>query len=79
MKMLVKAKNLYLQIITALTVFCFVTVPAWAATTDVDDLFTAFDISNISSNVKTILLLIIAIMLMFVGFRYLRKTAGQAR
>ena len=79
MKLFVTARNLYYRVLAACFVFCFVTVPAWAATTDVDDLFTAFDISNISSNVKTILLLIIAIMLMFVGFRYLRKTAGQAR
>ena len=79
MNLFQSARYLYLRIITACTVFCLVTVPAWAATTDVDDLFTAFDISNISSNVKTILLLIIAIMLMFVGFRYLRKTAAQAK
>lgn len=44
---------------------------------DLDDLFTAFNITGLQSNVKTLLLAGVGFSLLFVGYRLLRKTAGK--
>lgn len=39
-----------------------------------DAIFTAADISGLSTNVSTILVGLVGVSLLFVGYRYLRKT-----
>lgn len=49
-------------------------VPAFAVPTTMGDLFTAADISGLQTNVGTLLLGFVAISLLFLGARYLRKS-----
>lgn len=39
-----------------------------------DALFTAFDVSGLSTNVSTVLLVGVTITLLFVGYRFIKKT-----
>ena len=39
-----------------------------------DALFTAVDISGLSTNVSTLLIAFIGVSLLFVGYRYIRKS-----
>jgi hypothetical protein len=45
--------------------------------TDLDTLFDAVDISSVSSNVTTILVALIAISVVFLGYRFIRKAIGR--
>ena len=47
--------------------------PAHAVPTTMTDIFTAADVSGLQSNVGTLLLAFVAISLLFVAVRYLRK------
>ena len=42
--------------------------------TPIDNLFTAVDVSGIGTNVSTLLIAFIGINLLFLGYRYVRKT-----
>lgn len=50
-----------------------VTEPAHALPTTMSDIFLAADVSTLQTNVGTLLLAFVAISLLFVGMRYLRK------
>ena len=41
-----------------------------------DALFTAFDISGLSTNVATVLTAGVGILLLFLGYRYIKKSGG---
>lgn len=41
-------------------------------------LFTAVDVTAISTNVSTLLITFIGVNLLFLGYRYIRKTMGRA-
>lgn len=41
------------------------------------DLFTAVDVSALSTNVTTLLVAIIGISLVFFGYRYIKKVIGK--
>jgi len=43
------------------------------------NLFDAVSITGISTNVETLMIGFIGISLLFVGYRYVKKTLGQAR
>jgi len=47
------------------------------ATPSIADLWTAFDISSINSQVLTILTTFVTINLAFVAYKYIRKTMGR--
>lgn len=42
-----------------------------------DALFTAVDVSGISTNVSTLMIAFIGINLLFLGYRYVRKTMNR--
>ena len=44
-----------------------------------DALFAAVDITTLSTNVSTLMLGFIGVGLLFVGYRYVRRTAGMPR
>jgi glycopeptide antibiotics resistance protein len=43
-----------------------------------DALFTAVDITDVSTNVSTLLIAFIGINLLFLGYKYVRKVMGRA-
>lgn len=44
---------------------------------DVDDLFAAFNITGLQSNIKVVLLAGVVIMTLFVGYRFLNKAGNK--
>lgn len=52
-------------------------VPVQSAHATIAELFAAVDISAISTNVQTLLIAFIGIALLFVGYRFIRKTIGR--
>lgn len=64
-----------LGLFAVLFVLAVVTVVPASAT--IADLFAAVDVSSISTNVQTLLITFIGILLLFVGYRFIRKTIGR--
>lgn len=60
-----------------LALMAFVAVPVQSAHATIAELFTAVDVSSISTNVQTLMIAFIGISLLFVGFRYIRKLIGR--
>ncbi len=48
-----------------------------AHASDIDDLFTAFNITGLQSNVKTLLIGGVAFMVLFLGYRFLKTAANR--
>lgn len=59
-----------------LTIMAFFAVPAAKSEATIAELFAAVDVSGISTNVQTLLISFIGIALLFVGYRFIRKTLG---
>lgn len=51
--------------------------PGMAKATDVDDLFTAVDVTGLQANIKTFMLGFAAIMVLFLGWKYLKRTSNR--
>lgn len=45
--------------------------------TPLDNLFTAFTITGLSTNVSTILIAGVGLMVLFTGYRFLKKASGK--
>jgi len=72
-----KTKNAiaYSTLALAAAITC---APGMAKATDIDDLFLAVDISGLSTNVKTMYLAFAGLLLLAIGWKFLRRTGGRA-
>jgi len=65
----------------AFLALCGITGAIVAATpakaTDIDDLFTAGDLSGLSANIKAYFLIGVTITIMFIGYRYFKKAGNR--
>ena len=65
----------------AMLALCGITGAIIAATpakaTDIDDLFTAGDLSGLSTNIKSYFLIGVTITLLFIGYRYFKKAGNR--
>jgi len=57
-----------------LTLVAFFAVPAQSAHATIAELFAAVDVSAVSSNVQTLLITFIGILLLFTGYKFIRRT-----
>ena len=55
-----------------------VTCAPQARATDIDDLFTAVNITGLQSNVKTFLIGFAGLIVLFLGWKYLKRGAARA-
>jgi hypothetical protein len=76
-----KARNFYTQGKMALfalaTAVAFAPVKAKAAG-DIDDLFAAADITGLSTNVKAFIISFITLSVLFLGWKYYKRTTNRA-
>ena len=76
-----KARNSYTQGKMALfalaTALAFAPVKAKAAG-DIDDLFAAADITGLSTNVKAFIISFITLSVLFLGWKYYKRTTNRA-
>ena len=52
--------------------------PVQAKATDIDDLFAAADITTLSTNVKTYIIAFITLSVLFLGWKFYKRTTNRA-
>lgn len=64
--------KLYLSLLAVL--FLSIVDAAIVKADDITDMFAAVDITTLSTSISTLMISVIAISVLFVGFRYVKKT-----
>ena len=62
------------KVLFSMLAFCLMATNSWAIDPTIADLFTAADISTLATKVGAILVSLIGVSLLFMGFRYVRKS-----